>query len=63
MIIALFGYWVIGMPVAYGLAFPLGLAGVGIWWGLAAGLAAVAVILTARFALRDRLGLASRAPA
>ena len=61
--IALFGYWVIGMPVAYGLAFPLGLQGVGIWWGLAAGLAAVAVILTVRFALRDRIGLTRRAPA
>jgi MATE family, multidrug efflux pump len=63
LVIALFGYWVIGMPIAYGLAFPLGLAGVGIWWGLAAGLAAVAVILTIRFAMRDRMGLTSRVPA
>jgi len=55
--IALVGYWVVGLPVSYVLAFPLGLQGVGIWWGLAAGLASVGIILTIRFAMRDRLGL------
>ena len=63
LVIALFGYWVVGFPVAYLLAFPAGFAGVGIWFGLAAGLAAVAIILTIRFALRDRLRLTSRLPA
>lgn len=62
LVIALFGYWAVGFPVAYVLAFPLGLAGVGIWFGLAAGLAATALILTIRFALRDRLGLTRRIP-
>lgn len=57
LIIALFGYWAVGMPIAYVLGFPLGWRGVGIWWGLAGGLAAVAIILTVRFALRERLGL------
>jgi MATE family multidrug resistance protein len=55
--IALFGYWIVGFPISYVLAFPLGLAGIGIWWGLAAGLASVGLILTLRFAMRDRLGL------
>lgn len=57
MLLALAGYWLFGMPIAYVLGFPLGLRGVGVWLGLAAGLAAVAVVLTARFALRERLGL------
>ena len=57
MFIALFGYWGVGMPVAWFLGSPDRLAGIGIWIGLATGLAFCAVILTARFALRDRLGL------
>ena len=60
LISALVGYWLIGFPVAYLLGFPLGLHGVGIWLGLAAGLLATAIILVTRFALRDRLGLTSR---
>ncbi len=63
LLIALFGYWIVGFPTAYLLAFPLGDRGVGIWFGLAAGLAATAIILTARFALRNRLGLTRRAAA
>lgn len=49
MTIAVFSYWVAGMPLAYVLAFPAGLGGVGVWFGLAAGLAFAAVLLTARF--------------
>ena len=37
--------------------YVLDLRGVGIWLGLAAGLAFVAVLLVGRFALRERLGL------
>jgi MATE family multidrug resistance protein len=40
----------------------LGFRGVGIWLGLAAGLAVVALVLTIRWALRERLGLTSVAP-
>jgi multidrug resistance protein, MATE family len=57
MIIALVGYWIVGMPVAYICGFVLGWRGIGIWTGLAFGLAAVAVVLVARFAMRERLGL------
>jgi MATE family multidrug resistance protein len=59
MIYAAFGYWVIGLSVALGLAFGLDWGGVGIWTGLATGLAAVAVMMIARWMRRDRLGLAS----
>ena len=57
MVVAIAGYWVIGLPIAYVLGFTLNWRGVGIWIGLAAGLAFVAVVLVIRFALRERLGL------
>ena len=60
MIFALFGYWIIGIGVGALLAFPMGLHGVGIWFGLAAGLGTVAILLIARWSLRDRLGLVLR---
>lgn len=60
MVAALIGYWIIGIGVAYVAAFTFDLRGVGIWLGLAAGLACVAVALTLRFAWRERIGLLSR---
>ncbi|MDB5562591.1 MAG: Multidrug and toxin extrusion family efflux pump [Hyphomicrobiales bacterium] len=57
MFVAIIGYWVLGLPIAYFCGFVLGWQGVGIWLGLAAGLAFVAVVLTTRFALRGRLRL------
>ncbi|MDO6416804.1 MATE family efflux transporter [Sphingomonas sp. BIUV-7] len=57
MIIALFGYWAIGFGSSVWLGFFTPLAGVGVWWGLAAGLAMVAVLLAARWRARERLGL------
>jgi MATE family multidrug resistance protein len=57
MIIALVSYWMIGMPAAYLLGFPAGFGGVGIWWGLALGLAAAAILMNRRFIRRERLGL------
>lgn len=56
-LLAIFGYWFIGLPVAYVLAFVLDMRGVGVWLGLATGLAFVAVLLLSRFAMRERLGL------
>ncbi|MEC9342916.1 MAG: MATE family efflux transporter [Pseudomonadota bacterium] len=49
MSIAIFSYWMVGMPLAYVLAFPAGFGGQGLWWGLAAGLALAATALTGRF--------------
>ena len=42
MIYAAIGYWGVGLPLGVLLAFPLGFGGVGIWIGLATGLAVVA---------------------
>jgi multidrug resistance protein, MATE family len=57
MIFALFGYWVIGIGVGALLAFRAGWNGVGIWTGLAVGLAIVAVLILWRWLSRERLGL------
>lgn len=42
------GFWLLGVPVSYFLAFHADWGPRGLWWGLAAGLAAVAVLLFAR---------------
>ena len=49
MLAAAFGYWGIGFPTGYTLAFHFGLGARGLWWGLAAGLASVALLMTLRF--------------
>lgn len=61
MLLAIIGYWAVGLPIAYILGFTLNWRGIGIWTGLAAGLAFVAVVLVTRFALRERIGLVPRA--
>ncbi|MGN6231350.1 MAG: MATE family efflux transporter [Trinickia sp.] len=55
MLAAAFGYWAVGFPTGYLLAFHAGYGPRGLWWGLAAGLASVAVLMTARFERRTRL--------
>ena len=57
VVYAAIGYWVIGIGIGTLLAFRLRLGGVGIWLGLASGLAVVAVLMVARWARRERLGL------
>jgi MATE family multidrug resistance protein len=57
LIFALFGYWGVGLGIGAWLAFAAVWKGVGIWVGLASGLAAVAVLMLARWSLRDRIGL------
>jgi len=57
MMFALFGYWAIGLGVGVGLAFAMDWRGIGIWAGLAAGLAVVAVLMIWRWSRRERLGL------
>lgn len=62
MIYAAIGYWVVGIGVGTLLAFPLGMEGLGIWIGLASGLAAVAVLMIWRWSRREALGLVPGSP-
>lgn len=62
MFAAIFGYWLMGLPIAYYFGFQTELRGVGVWLGLAGGLAIVAVILNWRFAMRGSLGLLALKP-
>ena len=57
MLIAAFGYWVIGFGSSVALGFATPLAGTGVWWGLAAGLLVVAILLVGRWSARERLRL------
>ena len=59
MFIAGGGYWVVGIGIGSTLAFGLGWDGLGIWIGLAVGLAVVALLLLIRWMARARLGLVS----
>lgn len=45
MLIALLGYWVLGMPVGAWLAFGAGMGPQGVWWGSVVGLASVGLLL------------------
>jgi multidrug resistance protein, MATE family len=64
LLLAVIGYWGIGFAGGWLLAFPAGYGPIGLWSGLAAGLAAVAVMLTVRLhfcagsaTLHKRLGV------
>ena len=54
MLIAAIGYWAVGFAGGCVLAFPLGYGAVGLWSGLALGLAVVAILLTLRLQSRAR---------
>jgi MATE family multidrug resistance protein len=57
LIFALVGYWGVGLGIGAWLAFGQDWKGLGIWVGLASGLAAVAALMLGRWLLRDRIGL------
>ena len=57
MLFALFGYWAVGLGVGVWLAFGAGWEGIGIWTGLATGLAVVAALMIARWIRREGLRL------
>jgi MATE family multidrug resistance protein len=57
LLFALVGYWLVGLGVGAWLAFGRDWQGVGIWVGLASGLASVAALMLGRWMLRERLGL------
>ena len=49
MLLALIGYWVLGVPIGAFLAFGLDMEGIGIWIGFVIGLSLVAVLMTLRW--------------
>lgn len=57
MMIAVFGYWVVGFGTAIFLGFYTPLSGVGVWVGLAVGLVAVSALLLWRWRGREKLRL------
>jgi MATE family multidrug resistance protein len=57
LMIALLGYWAIGAPIGVALGFATPLGAVGVWIGLASGLAVVAVLLMARWLAKTRRGV------
>ncbi len=54
VLINVFGYYGVGLPVGLWLGYEVGLGARGFWWGLVTGLAVVAVVLIWR--IRHRLG-------
>jgi MATE family, multidrug efflux pump len=58
LIFAFVGYWVVGLGIGSWLAFGADWKGLGIWIGLASGLAVVAVLMLGRWLMRERIGLA-----
>ncbi|MEO0498419.1 MAG: MATE family efflux transporter [Pseudomonadota bacterium] len=57
MLIAITGYWGVGMIVGVICGFGMGMGAVGMWLGLAAGLLTAGVLLVWRFVQRDHYGL------
>jgi MATE family multidrug resistance protein len=48
-LVAIISYWLVALPLAGMLAFPVGMSAAGVWIGLAVGLATAAGILIWRF--------------
>ena len=53
-VITLVAYWVVALPLGYGLGFPAGHGAAGIWVGIAGGLSFAAFFLVARLARLTR---------
>ena len=63
MVLAVISYWLVGLPSAWLLAFPLGMGPAGLWAGLVVGLTAAAGLLMRRFWGRIDGWTAAPAPA
>jgi MATE family multidrug resistance protein len=57
MLMALFGYWIVGFGTAIALGFYTPLSGIGVWIGLAVGLVATSALLLWRWHTREQLRL------
>jgi len=56
-IIALTGYWILGLPIGWWLATSVDFGAPGLWYGLTLGLAIVSVLYGARIAVRFRTNI------
>jgi len=54
LVVNILGFWLIGLPTSLILGFRLGYGPQGLWWGLVAGIFAVATFLLARVAFKLR---------
>lgn len=54
LVVNILGFWLIGLPTSLVLGFRLGYGPPGLWWGLVAGIFAVAVFLLIRVAFKFR---------
>ena len=54
LVVNILGFWLVGLPTSLVLGFRLGFGPQGLWWGLVAGLFAVAVFLLTRVAFKLR---------
>ncbi len=57
LVVNILGFWLVGLPTSLVLGFRLGFGPQGLWWGLVAGLFAVAAFLLARVAFKLRGGI------
>jgi MATE family multidrug resistance protein len=57
LVVNLFGFWLLGVPISVYLGFFTGARAAGLWWGFVAGLGAVAVFLLLRIRVRMRRDL------
>ena len=60
LLLAVIGYWGVGFAGGWLLAFPAGYGAIGLWTGLAVGLAAVALMLTLRLHICAGTAVAAR---
>ncbi|MFN6571612.1 MATE family efflux transporter [Dendronalium sp. ChiSLP03b] len=51
LLIGIFAYWGVGLSTGYALGIWLKYGAIGLWWGLAIGLASAAIVLTWRFSI------------
>lgn len=62
-LVTLVAYWVLGLPLGYFLAFELGMAEKGIWYGLLIGLSITAILLFYRFHVLSKRRIEESLPA
>ena len=59
-IVAFISYWIIGIPAGLVLAFVFDMGALGVWWGLAIGLAMAALTLGLRMRVMMRKQMPQR---